>query len=232
MDTLLKIVTFNVKCGWYGKTLDDVAALLREVDADIVGLQEVDVNTRRSLKNSPVVNQVEYIAEKAGYDHWYFAKALDYQGGAYGHGVLSKYPIQKSTVIWPDSQNSEREVRNVERHEIEVDGKAVTFYNCHLDGRFGAQQYAEIQKHYMSKEQYPIFVGDMNTRMDALQEALDAEHFEALPGTARIDHVIIAKDTIGYQKGEEGNGRFIIETESSDHNLIYALLTLKGDSNG
>ena len=195
MDTALKIVTFNVKCGWYGKTLDDVAALLKEVDADIVGLQEVDVNTRRSLKNSPVVNQVEYIAEKSGYPYWYFAKALDYQGGAYGHGVLSKHPIQCSTVIWPDSQNLEREVRNVERHEIEVDGKPVTFYNCHLDGKLGAQQYAEIQEHYMAKERYPIFVGDMNTRMDALQEKLDDARFEALPGAARIDHVVVNSET-------------------------------------
>ena len=228
MDTALKIVTFNVKCGWYGKTLDGIAALLREVDADIVGLQEVDVNTRRSMKHSDVVNQVEYIAEKSGYKYWYFAKALDYQGGAYGHGVLSKHPILKSTVIWPDAQTEGNEARNIERHEIQVGDKVVGFHNCHLDFQQGPAQYKEIEVKYMTRDQYSIFVGDMNTRVDRLDGVVDTEKFELLPGKARIDHVIVSKDTIDYEKDEEGNGRYIIETETSDHNLIYALLTLKG----
>ncbi len=228
MDTALKIVTFNVKCGWYGKTLDGIAELLKEVDADIVGLQEVDVATRRSLANSDVVNQVEYIAEQAGYPYWYFAKALDYQGGFYGHGVLSKHPILNSTVIWPDAQNKEKEVRNIERHEIRVGDKVVGFHNCHLDFTFGPDQYKEIEVSYMTRDKYSIFVGDMNTRAERLDGILDTEKFELLPGAARIDHVIISKDTIDYEKDAEGNGRTVIETETSDHNLIYSLLTLKG----
>lgn len=228
MDTPLKIVTFNVKCGWYGKTLDGIAELLKEVDADIVGLQEVDVATRRSLANSDVANQTEYIAKQAGYPYWYFAKALDYQGGFYGHGVLSKHPILNSTVIWPDAQTEGKEVRNIERHEIQVGDKVVGFHNCHLDFTQGPAQYKEIEVNYMTRDRYSVFVGDMNTRADRLDGVIDTEKFEFLPGKARIDHVIISKDTIEYQKNEEGEGRFIIETETSDHNLIYSLLTLKG----
>ena len=59
----IKIVSFNVKCAWYGKTMDQVAALLKEIDGDIVGLQELDVATSRIKKNTDVVNQLEYIAE-------------------------------------------------------------------------------------------------------------------------------------------------------------------------
>lgn len=227
MDTPLKIVTFNVKCGWYGKTLDGIAELLREVDAEIVGLQELDANTYRS-RHSQMPNQIEYIAKEAGYPYWYFAKALDYQGGAYGHGILSKHPILSSEVIWPEAQTEGKERRNIERHLIQVGEKEVAFHNCHLDFTQGPAQYKEIEVDYMARDRYAIFVGDMNTRVDRLDGVVDTEKFELLPGKARIDHVIVSKDTVSYEKDEEGNGRFIIETETSDHNLIYSLLTLKG----
>lgn len=226
MDTPLKIVTFNVKCGWYGKTLDGIAELLKEVDADIVGLQEVDVSTQRSLRNSDVANHTEYIAKQAGYPYWYFAKTLDYQGGFYGHGLLSKHPLKSSTVIWPDAQYGE--VRNVERHEIQVGDKTLWFHNCHLSGPVGPEQYKQIEENYMVDDHYAIFVGDLNTAADRM-EAVLGERFELLPGKARIDHVIISKDTVEYQKNEEGDGRTVIQTDTSDHNLIYALLTLKGE---
>lgn len=246
MEKKLKIITFNIKCGWYGKTLDDVVALLREQDGDLIGIQEVDCNTKRSLKNAHIPNQMEYIAEKAGYKYWYFAKALDYQGGEYGHGILSRYPILKSEVIWPKAQPDQdtpgrKELRCIERHEIEVDGKLVTFYNSHLSsGAITPLQYAEVQDRYMIHEKYPIFVGDLNAHPHHFEGYLNEERFLALNGGEGlktpiktsgggnpIDHIIIAKDTITYEKGDTETGLYVVpHGGSSDHNLAYALVTL------
>ena len=241
MDTPLKIVTFNVKCGWYGKTLDGIAELLKEVDADIMGLQELDVATSRSLANSPVVNQLQYIAEKAGYTYWSYSKVLDHRGGFYGHGIISRYPILRDDIIWPEAQNEKGEVRNVGRYEIDYNGKLVTFYNCHLDGRHGFQQYQEAQDRFMAHEQYPIFVGDMNTTPEKLKGHLDTENFISLTGGAdlnafiktsgggnAIDHIILSRKTMEYElDGTETGLHVVPHGGASDHNLVYALVHLK-----
>ncbi len=246
MDKKLKIVSFNVKCGWYGKTLDAVAALLREQDGDIVGIQEVDCSTRRSLKHSDVANQMEYLAQKAGYPYWFFARALDYQGGYYGHGTLSRYPILKSDVIWPKAQPDpnapgRKEQRNIERHEIDVDGKLVTFYNSHLsNGNITPLQYGEVQNDYMVNEKYPIFVGDLNAHPHHFEGHLDTERFIALNGGEDlktpiktsgggnpIDHIIISKSTMTCEKGDTLTGLHVVpHGGASDHNLVYAHITL------
>ena len=241
MDKPLKIVSFNVKCAWYGKTLDQVAALLKEMDGDIVGLQELDVATRRSLKHCDVANQLQYIAEKAGYPYWSYSKVLDYQGGFYGHGIISKHPIVREEIIWPEAQIEVGEVRNVGRYEIDYNGKLVTFYNCHLNGKLGFLQYQEVQDRFMVNEQYPIFVGDMNTRPEQLKGHLDTESFISLTGGVdlnafiktsgggnAIDHIILSRKTMEYElDGTETGLHVVPHGGASDHNLVYALVHLK-----
>ena len=238
----IKIVSFNVKCAWYGKTMDQVAALLKEIDGDIVGLQELDVATSRIKKNTDVVNQLEYIAEKAGYPYFAYSKVLDYSGGYYGHGIVSKYPIVNSEIIWPKAQRDDGgEVRNIGRYEIDYKGKLVTFYNCHLDGRHGFEQYQEVQDNYMVNEEYPIFVGDMNTTPVKLQGHLDTEKFVSLTGGEdlshfiktsgggnAIDHIILSRRTMTYDPDGTETGLHVVpHGGASDHNLVYALVHLK-----
>src|SRR5690606_40296823 len=52
-------------------------------------LQEVDVNTIRSGKG---INQAAELARLTGMNY-FFVKGIDYQGGDYGVGILSKFPI-------------------------------------------------------------------------------------------------------------------------------------------
>ncbi|MGI9516518.1 MAG: endonuclease/exonuclease/phosphatase family protein [Pirellulaceae bacterium] len=57
---------------------------------DVVGLQEVDRNARRSGE----VDQAQYLGEKLGM-HAAFGKFMDLDGGQYGMAVLSRHPIEK-----------------------------------------------------------------------------------------------------------------------------------------
>ena len=75
---------------------DVIAAAIQAMNADIIGLQEVDNQTLRSGRNfskngGTPLNQAEYIAGKLNYC---FCKAMDYDGGEYGTAVLSRYPLQ------------------------------------------------------------------------------------------------------------------------------------------
>src|SRR5688572_22879546 len=91
-DTL-RLLTYNVHhCNPPGKKLIDVAAIVNVVkqsNASIVALQEIDVNTSRSGKE---LDQAEAIAKSCGM-YFCFGKALDFAGGSYGVAILSKYPI-------------------------------------------------------------------------------------------------------------------------------------------
>ncbi len=245
MEDALKVVSFNIRAGWYGKTLNDVARLLKEVDGDLVGLQEVDCYTTRSTGG----NQVQTLAEKAGYPYFYFAPCIyldrdknekapaDANVNAVGSAILSKYPIKSSEIIWPSVQADG--LRNFSRHEIDVNGKTVTFYNCHLDFDEGHAQYKEVQDRYMVKDQYAVCVGDFNETMDELFGHFDEEHFYSFAfgegmnspytrkGKQVIDHIIVTKDTISWYDEEVKNGYYDVpHNGTSDHNLVYGYINL------
>ncbi len=257
----LKIVCYNIKCAMYGKTIDQVAQQLKEEDADIVGLQEVDCNTSKTYRKSNVVSdidQVKIIAEKAGYPYCAFEPVIDLSASknepasadlrenAYGHAIMSKYPIKKSEIIWPEAQaKGDAEVRNFGRHEIDVNGKTVVFYNCHLDFSLGREQYFEVQENYMAKDKYAVCVGDFNETFDEFGVYFDFEKFynfsfgddstgksQVYRGTETkksqvIDHIIVTKDTFVWKDDEVQNGYYVREHDgASDHNMIYCYVNL------
>ncbi len=248
----LTIMSYNIKCAWYGKTIDQVVKQLKEIDADIIGLQEVDCNTTRSTGG----NQIETIAGKAGYPYYYFAPVIQLGGdktqhadpnlktSAYGHAILSKYPIKKSEIIWPDAQSAEGECRNFERHEIDVNGKTVAFYNCHLDTNKGSEQYFYVQEKYMANDKYAICVGDFNeTLSERMNVYFDNDNFysfafgeEAMASVMRgsgsnksevIDHIIVSRNTIAWYDEEVQYGYYSKPHDgASDHAMVYAYINL------
>ncbi len=69
-------------------TLDLMGKYIKESGADLIGLQEVDSVCNRSGK----VDQMKRLAEITGM-HYAFVRHFAYDGGAYGLGILSRYPI-------------------------------------------------------------------------------------------------------------------------------------------
>lgn len=96
-STNITVMTYNVHhCNPPEKPgvidVDATAAVIKQQNAGLVALQEIDVNTRRSGK----INEAEQLAAKAGYPSIFFAKAMDYDGGEYGILILSKYPLSET----------------------------------------------------------------------------------------------------------------------------------------
>jgi endonuclease/exonuclease/phosphatase family metal-dependent hydrolase len=97
MPRELTVLVYNVHAGKDAAgrdNLERVAALVRELDADIALLQELDVNTRRSGG----VDQPATLARLAE-RHIRFGSIFDFQGGQYGLGVMSRWPITGDSVV-------------------------------------------------------------------------------------------------------------------------------------
>jgi len=109
----LRIVTYNIAHGrglaesnWDGgiaterlARLDEIAELLREFDADVVVLNEVDFDSSWSGG----VNQAQYLAENAGYPYRVEQRNLDFRvlfwTWRFGNAVLSRRQITHAQVI-------------------------------------------------------------------------------------------------------------------------------------
>jgi endonuclease/exonuclease/phosphatase family metal-dependent hydrolase len=128
----LRVVTYNVhRCkGLDGRVRPDrVAKVLKEIDADIVALQEVVCIPG----GEPEGDQAHYIAREIGAD-FLFGENRKLWGGAYGNVVLSKLPMK--TVKNHDLSVRGRERRGCLHIDVEVGGRMVHVFNVHLGTAF------------------------------------------------------------------------------------------------
>ena len=192
----LKLMTYNIH---YGNSVDDkynieeLGQLIVESKAEVVCLQEVDVNWgERSLYE----NTIEILSRITGL-YYFFAPIYNrtsqrdqkYPNEQFGVGFLSKYPIifQKNYNISRWSTQSEDpqpgdpgfppKKGGFGNIIIDVNGKNISIYNTHLDYRATPPPgYSTLIREIQVKEmldiidfnKYPIILmGDMNTDTSA-----------------------------------------------------------------
>ncbi|MFI3262579.1 MAG: endonuclease/exonuclease/phosphatase family protein [Rikenellaceae bacterium] len=100
------LMCYNVRCcniyDGSGIDYDKFAEIIREHNVDFVSLQELDSVTMRSAKTSTG----DELASRLGME-FTFASAIDFDGGKYGIGLLSRdKPISTSKIYLPS--HSER----------------------------------------------------------------------------------------------------------------------------
>ena len=86
---IVKVLSFNILHGATTKgdfDLDAIARVIKETNPDLVALQEVDFKTRRA-RNYDLATELGWRTKMAPL----FGRAMKYDGGEYGEGVLSKY---------------------------------------------------------------------------------------------------------------------------------------------
>lgn len=90
-EPTLRVVTYNAHgcVGMDGaRSIERIADVLRGCDADVIGLQEIDVGRERSGGT----DQAEAIAVRLGMNHVFGAALYDGRG-CYGNAILSRYPL-------------------------------------------------------------------------------------------------------------------------------------------
>jgi endonuclease/exonuclease/phosphatase family metal-dependent hydrolase len=126
-DTL-RVATYNIhKCRGIDQRVRPIriAQVLRELDADIVALQEVVGSGSPAYED-----QARYVADALGYHHA-FGENRRHNGAAYGNLLLSRFPIVRSRNY--DISTRGREPRGVLRADVRLlDGRLLHLFNAHL----------------------------------------------------------------------------------------------------
>ncbi len=160
----LRILTLNILHGATTRgdfDLDAIAKVIIEAEPDLVALQEVDFKTNRAKKYDLVTE----LGWRAGLQAL-FGRAMPYDGGEYGEGVLSGFTLLSSTNhALPYSPGNEPRAALAVTVRI-ASGDTVTFVGTHLDHlRDDTDRAAQAKaiNQIFRDHPYPIILaGDLN----------------------------------------------------------------------
>ena len=170
---VIKVLSFNILHGATTKgdfDLDAIARVIQATQPDFVALQEVDFKTQRA-------RQYDLVMELGGRTQLIplFGRAMKYDGGEYGEGILSKYTfLHTRNVALPYTPGNEPRAA-LEITTILPSNDTISFVGTHLDHlKDEKDRVAQAKKinEVFSLNAYPtILAGDLN----------------ALPGSLPID---------------------------------------------
>jgi len=236
----IKVLSFNILHGATTKgdfNLDVIAKVINDANPDFVALQEVDFKTKRSKKYD-LVTELGWRTQMTPL----FGKAMDFDGGEYGEGVLSKYTFLKTRNV-PLPYITGNEPRAALEVTVILDsGDTISFIGTHLDHLEDQSsrilQAKEINKVFISNEYPTVLAGDLNAQpgsstIDILEEIWISSYdknnpqptFPSVNPLRKIDYVMF------YPK----NSWKIIKTEvikdsiASDHCAYLVTLLLLDD---
>ncbi|MEA4819967.1 MAG: Ig-like domain-containing protein, partial [[Clostridium] scindens] len=239
----MRVGTFNIAAV---KKLP-IAAQAALVDAnqiDLVGLQEVDVNTTRRP-----TDMLADFAAAGSQKNTYFQKAIDMTDGhgVYGIGIASKLPLTGTGGASLYSETG-AEGRAYARAVVTVEGKQIAIYNTHLSWesnvalatRLRGEQIKQIIAAVKADPTpYKVITGDFNidqTRGEwyPFLEEFDMANggdgtwyptFNGVDSTMKVMDI----DNIITTRNIKVENVTMVDTKTanvSDHNLLYADLTV------
>jgi endonuclease/exonuclease/phosphatase family metal-dependent hydrolase len=234
--------TFNIHHGVGTDGRLDIARVARtltDMDADVVGLQEVD---RRWSPRSAFADQARGLAERLDM-HMAFGASLhragrgsEQPGREYGVALLSRHPIVGTRSV-PLPRPRGGEPRTLLQAEVLFGGATLRCLNTHLQHRSGTERRAQaraIEAVVSGGECPTVLVGDLNAgpdtaEVDTLTRRLvdawrrrgegDGYTFTAEKPYTRIDYVL-ASPTAHVERVR------VLDTDASDHLPVVADLRL------
>jgi endonuclease/exonuclease/phosphatase family metal-dependent hydrolase len=179
VDTV-RLLAYNIH---HGEGMDDavdlkrIAAQIRDIDPDLVALQEVDSATART-------GRVDQAAELGRLTRLQpvFGRFIAYQGGAYGMALLSRWPVVTSeNVVLPDGEEPRTALSATLRSPDT--GQQVRFVGIHFyrSGEERLAQSTRLQRHLRGHDLPTILAGDFNSRPDSRVMSQLAENWLVVP---------------------------------------------------
>ncbi len=201
--TSVRILTYNLQQGVsdaQNKNYDGQLELIRDLDADIIGLQE----SSKIAGNSDVVR---YLANKLNLYSYFGPKGVT---GTTGVALLSKYPIENARTIYHYSEDVDRKQTATIEAEITIGSHTFTVYVTHTYGRTSAK--VILQNDVLdaaSGKSNVIFMGDFNFRPNSepyniTTDVLDDSWWVRWPtgvnsqgenNSREIDHIFLSPGT-------------------------------------
>lgn len=236
----LKVMSYNIHIGNPPSKpkLIDLNSIIKAIKAespDLIALQEVDVNTGRSGK----INQAEIIARALGMN-FFFAKAINHDGGDYGVCILSKFPISETKINRLTTINETKgEPRVLATAKIHLNnGTFIRFGSTHLDAQKEsinrAVQIKEINQ-IAKEESLPLIIaGDLNAEEASNEiKQFDEVFTRTCQNCEPTFPVVNPKKTIDFIAFKKGNSfktlkHYVVQEHyASDHLPIVAFIGFK-----
>jgi len=162
----IKVLTYNIYHGEENyneghSNLKKIAAVINKYKPDFVAMQEVDSMTKRtaSFNNGVKKDLVAELAKMTGM-YGFFGKAMDYDEGGYGEGLLSKYPAEPVVHSLPVPHGGEGRALIVIEHRF-PNGRKIAFAGTHLCHEFEENRLAQARAvaDIMTGMKMPVVVG-------------------------------------------------------------------------
>jgi len=232
MSQYLRVVSYNIHHGtdaYDHPSMERIAEVLASLDADIIALQEVDMNRPRSGGKK----QAAELARRLGMGY-VFGAAKRYPLGAYGNAVLSRFSIAGyETISLPDP----REERCCLQVQIKAANHTLGFFALHL----GLNQ--ELRLQHLQQQILPsvlrfpgpaILAGDFNAVSTQPEIQLVTQHLTdcfdfnsgELTSTFSSQHPVARIDYIFVNSLVQIRQHYITSTDASDHFPVTAELVL------
>ncbi len=231
----LRILTYNI---YHGEATDGTvdmdlfASIINEVNPDLVALQEVDKNARRT----GIIDITEELSKRTGLKG-YFIKHRDFQGGEYGNAILSRFPVTDIHVI--EGYKTGESGITIPFATVQLSKKRQLVFNCtHLSTRPEDRkaQVRQLLDYYNASDNVPMIItGDLNAEPHHEEiEMLLHEFYEAdttyqytfssrATPTKKIDYILYPRR--GQWKVLET--RVLCRGDASDHCALLAVVNYR-----
>ena len=232
----MRVVSYNV--GVFHKSGFDktfmVADMLKEMKADVAGLQELDNGAARTGS----VDQLQALSSALGGWNYRFAPAIPFDGGQYGIGIVSrkKHRILDSWTMTLDrGKGAEQRALDV------VEFPKFVLATTHLDHKSDAAQLAQAKavnealiRRYGQTHKVVILCGDFNAKPSSrtIRElkknwtivSNQAKTYDSSKPKQCIDYIMVLDNNSSYEirysavplKFDDGD-----VTQASDHLPVY-----------
>ena len=220
-DTL-KLMTYNIRFGELA-SMESIASYISSEQSDIVALQECDWNTHRG--NALHQNGVEFVNELAYHTGMFgiYGKAINFSGGYYGIGLLSRYPILRyERVLLPNDGKTEQRVILVADIEL-PSGEVITFVNTHLEVKSSDLRVEQIRfiNQYLENCQHTIFLaGDMNATPESEEMQSLNEDWQPITGKENTFPSTEPRTKLDYIYVKKGNDVELVSTKTHEGILL------------
>lgn len=240
-EGVIRLVSYNVGAfNKYTYSIEMIAKMMKELDADVVGMNEVDSVTTRTGREY----QVKKLAEKMGNWHYFYGRAMPYQGGAYGNAIVLSPEYKKTgekLLAIPKGMGGEPRSCPV------VISDKFVYMATHLDVKneearlAGAKIITDWAKNNYGNSDMPVFLcGDMNcepndTPIRQLEKdwtiiSVTKNTFPSTGATKCIDFIFALKNKAQYEV-LASDVPLVFESgsvsQASDHLPVYADVKLK-----
>ena len=240
----LKLLTFNIQVGIQARGFhsyltngwkhvlphDARAANLRKIAGivagyDVVALQEIDAGSLRSA----FINQLEYLADVAGFPYWYMQTNRDLGPLAqHGNGVLSRVA---PTMMQDHKLPGRIPGRGAITMRVPFGNETVLLVMLHLSlGERSRVQQLSYVRGLIDGERNVVVMGDLNSHLSSLLFNSPLANTDLRPAPATqptypawrpavaLDHVLVSP-TLGIRDYE------VLDCDVSDHRPIAVSLT-------